>query len=540
MMEKRAIATVTAGVIILATATAVPLAAAAGNNGGARGNTRAATIVTAPAGNRQLASKLLGTLRVERNLYQKLDSKWGENKTKGTQRFDKAKDPGTATRLGDEGRIPYLPQNDVYYSAYTWGTDGFHEREDLWNKKQNVGISSDFGVGIIERDVTDYFRYVYQGRHMFDSGTFHDPFSGKAATYKGDSHQDLTIVQAVSNLQAWQGGAVHWTQEQRHQFYTDPLNYITVDSGSVDMILGGMKQKSDYEDTADKWLPGTGGSATFDDGDSNRTISNPSYDCAWVARQIAVKAKYHLAVTPEEKAAMQKTLSSCPTMTAPNDTDGEYWYNTRLDAKESQPETRPQTVTTTVDEAWSTGKKDNQACNRATSPDHTCVVNGVTIDAEYAMAKAGIQSAHLDKDQVRQYTDRKEKDDAQKRADQQKADKEANDRMLAANLAEAKPTKDGKTTIWYKPSNSKWTTAHVSWNVYAATGIPLTYGETDMTKTADGWFKTTIDNPHGLRVSLMFGRTESSLFWDSGYNGVAQDGNLSVQDHKLTNHAPQR
>lgn len=111
--------------------------------------------------------------------------------------------------------------------------------------------------------------------------------------------------------------------------------------------------------------------------------------------------------------------------------------------------------------------------------------------------------------------------------------------MLAKNLAEARPSADGKTTIWYKPSGS-WQTARVHWNVYAATGIHLTYGQADMTKTDDGWFKATIDNPHGLRVSLMFARSENSFFWDSGYNGVAQDGNLSVQDHKLVEHAPQQ
>lgn len=33
-----------------------------------------------------------------------------------------------------------------------------------------------------------------------------------------------------------------------------------------------------------------------------------------------------------------------------------------------------------------------------------------------------------------------------------------------------------------------------------------------MTKTDDGWFKATIDNPHGLRVSLMFARSENSFF----------------------------
>lgn len=38
----------------------------------------------------------------------------------------------------------------------------------------------------------------------------------------------------------------------------------------------------------------------------------------------------------------------------------------------------------------------------------------------------------------------------------------------------------------------------------------------------------------------MFAQSENSIFWDSGYNGVAQDGNLSVQDHKLVEHAPQQ
>ena len=527
--------TITIGVLAVATATAMPIAAvAATTSGGAK-----RTVAAADGGNRPLASALLAGLRVEDNLYRKLHSDWGDYAVKGVQRFDDTMDPGTATSVGSKGRIPYLPQNDVFYSAYTWGTDGFHKAEDLLSEKHNVGVSSDFGVGILERDTTDYYRYVYQGRHMFDFGEHHDPFSGRVTTYRDNANPSLSIVQVVSSAQAWQGGAVHWTQEQRHQFYTDPLNYITASSNSVDIISNSFNATHDYQETADKWLPSTGAKADFENGDPNETISNPGYDCAWVARQIAVKAKYHLAVTPEEKAAMQKTLSTCPTMTAPNDTDGEWWFDSRLDAKKTEPETKPQTVATTVDEDWSTGRKDNQVCNRATSPTHTCVVDGVTIDAEYAMAKAGIRSAHLDMDEVSRYTEQKEKEEDQKLAERQEADKAALDKELAKNLAEARPSADGKTTVWYKPSGS-WQTARVHWNVYAATGIHLTYGQADMTKTDDGWFKATIDNPHGLRVSLMFARSENSFFWDSGYNGVAQDGNLSVQDHKLVEHAPQQ
>ena len=550
-MEKRAIMTITAGVIALATATAVPLAAAAGNNGNNGnngGNTGAATIVTAPAGNRQLASTLLAGLRVESNLYQQShgDSKYSDYKTKGTQKFDDTMDPGTATSVGGEGRIPYLPQNDVFYNAYAWSSDGFHENEDLWNEKDNVGVTSDFGVGIIERDLTDYTHYVYQGQHKFDSGTLHDPFnSNRTEFYKDDSHTSFEIVQVVSNLQAWQGGAVHWTQEQRHQFYTDPLNYITVSGHSTEILTNSWNSHHDYRETVDKWLPGTGGKADWESGNSDETISNPGYDCAWVARQIAVKAKYHLAISPEEKTTMQRTLSSCPTMTAPNDTDGEWWFNTKLDAKESQPETRPQTVTTTVDEAWSTGRNDNQACNRATAPDHTCVVNGVTIDAEYAMAKAGIQSAHLTPDQVKQNTEQHEQAAAQQRADRHAWVEEMKAESNRKNLAEAKPTKDGKTTIWYKPSNSKWTTVYVSSTVANAPNVPSVSKVSEMTRTDDGWFKATIDNPHGLRVTLMFAPREDYPFWDMGktglgYEAVAQDGNLTVQNNDITDHAPQQ
>ena len=38
----------------------------------------------------------------------------------------------------------------------------------------------------------------------------------------------------------------------------------------------------------------------------------------------------------------------------------------------------------------------------------------------------------------------------------------------------------------------------------------------------------------------MFAQSKNSIFWDSGYNGVAQDGNLSVQDHKFVELAPQQ
>jgi hypothetical protein len=43
-----------------------------------------------------------------------------------------------------------------------------------------------------------------------------------------------------------------------------------------------------------------------------------SYRCAYVARQIAVKAKYSIWVTKAEKAAMQSILAKCPGQLLPN------------------------------------------------------------------------------------------------------------------------------------------------------------------------------------------------------------------------------
>jgi hypothetical protein len=42
-----------------------------------------------------------------------------------------------------------------------------------------------------------------------------------------------------------------------------------------------------------------------------------SYRCAYVARQVAVKAKYRLWVTSAERDAMARVLSTCPRQPLP-------------------------------------------------------------------------------------------------------------------------------------------------------------------------------------------------------------------------------
>ena len=96
------------------------------------------------------------------------------------------------------------------------------------------------------------------------------------------------VVVAMSN--AWQTGAQQLTAEERTNFANDPLNLLAVD--------GPANQKKGDGDAA-TWLP-----------------PQKSYRCAYVARQIEVKARYRLWVTQPEKDAMLSILDTCDTDTS--------------------------------------------------------------------------------------------------------------------------------------------------------------------------------------------------------------------------------
>jgi hypothetical protein len=90
-------------------------------------------------------------------------------------------------------------------------------------------------------------------------------------------------VVALSN--AWQTGAFKLSIEKRTEFANDPINLLAV-KGSLN------SQKGDGD--AATWLPPL-----------------KSYRCNYVSKQIAVKSKYGLWVTPPEKAAMKSILAKC-------------------------------------------------------------------------------------------------------------------------------------------------------------------------------------------------------------------------------------
>ena len=116
------------------------------------------------------------------------------------------------------------------------------------------------------------------------TGQLLDPFSGKVITFSSTkSNIDIDHVVALSN--AWQTGAAYFDKTKRQQIANDPLNLL-----AVNFSLN--RQKGDGD--AATWLPPL-----------------KSYRCDYVARQIAVKAKYGLWVTQPEKSAIIKLLEKC-------------------------------------------------------------------------------------------------------------------------------------------------------------------------------------------------------------------------------------
>ena len=123
------------------------------------------------------------------------------------------------------------------------------------------------------------------------TGQLLDPFSGKVITFSSTkSNIDIDHVVALSN--AWQTGAAYFDKTKRQQIANDPLNLL-----AVDFSLN--RQKGDGD--AATWLPPL-----------------KSYRCDYVARQIAVKAKYGLWVTQPEKSAIIKLLEKCEGQKLPN------------------------------------------------------------------------------------------------------------------------------------------------------------------------------------------------------------------------------
>lgn len=144
---------------------------------------------------------------------------------------------------------------------------------------------------ILHRDMT---QVVMNEGCQVVSGTLADPYTGATIIFTrgATTSQAVQIDHVVALSNAWQTGAQQLTSSKREALANDPLELLAVDGPAN-------QEKSDGD--AATWLP-----------------SNKSFRCQYIARQIAVKARYNLWVTAPERKAMQTILETCPAVLLPD------------------------------------------------------------------------------------------------------------------------------------------------------------------------------------------------------------------------------
>ncbi|WP_336249215.1 GmrSD restriction endonuclease domain-containing protein [Stomatohabitans albus] len=127
------------------------------------------------------------------------------------------------------------------------------------------------------------------------SGILNGPYSGRVIHFQSGRYTSakVQIDHVVALKDAWLTGAQNLDKERRIHLMNDPLNLLAVD--------GPANGDKGYKNAAE-WLP-----------------PNEQFHCHYVARQIAVKARYHLWVTPQEHDTMAGVLAGCPPMRVEND-----------------------------------------------------------------------------------------------------------------------------------------------------------------------------------------------------------------------------
>ncbi|MGI8870255.1 MAG: HNH endonuclease family protein [Mycobacteriales bacterium] len=142
---------------------------------------------------------------------------------------------------------------------------------------------------VLRRDLSRAI--IDPGGCVVRAGVLTDPYTGTSVTFRPGAGSGIALDHVVSLRDAWESGASRWTAAERAAFARDSLNLLAVSSGTETSRAG--RSSTD-------WLPPAQG-----------------YRCAYVARQIAVKTKYHLTVTGAESAADFRVLLRCGLQTLP-------------------------------------------------------------------------------------------------------------------------------------------------------------------------------------------------------------------------------
>jgi Protein of unknown function (DUF1524)/Excalibur calcium-binding domain/Protein of unknown function (DUF2510) len=161
-----------------------------------------------------------------------------------------------------------------------------------WNDVDRNGC--DTRNDVLRRDLKDFTLKAGTNGCLVLSGTLVSPYSADTLEFvRGTTTSSAVQVDHVVALSdAWQKGAQRLSLSSRTAFANDPLNLLAVDRATN-------SAKGDGD--AATWLP-----------------PNKGYRCAYVARQVAVKLKYHLWATAAERDAIVRILQTCPAQELPS------------------------------------------------------------------------------------------------------------------------------------------------------------------------------------------------------------------------------
>jgi len=147
---------------------------------------------------------------------------------------------------------------------------------------------------VLTRDLVDRaYRPRTRGCVVLSGDLAPDPYTGRAVHFVRGGVDEVEIDHVVALRDAWVTGAFAWSPTTRRAFANDPLELLAV-SAEVNRRKG--------EGDAATWLP-----------------PYKRFRCAYVARQVAVKAKYRLWVTPAERDAIARVLAGCPGQAPPRE-----------------------------------------------------------------------------------------------------------------------------------------------------------------------------------------------------------------------------
>lgn len=139
---------------------------------------------------------------------------------------------------------------------------------------------------VLARDLLEVTRAPGE-RCEVAGGVLEDPYTGRRIDFeRGKTSREVHIDHVVALSDAWASGAHGWDRSARQAMANDPANLLAVE---------GRANTDKGASDAAGWLP-----------------PRREYRCAYVGRQILVKATYGLSVTAEEREAMLGSLAACP------------------------------------------------------------------------------------------------------------------------------------------------------------------------------------------------------------------------------------